>query len=1003
MQLTAVAIGYLLTHGTEINIPGIENNRSKEMDHRVLIMVRILTILGMLGIPSSSLSLAQGQVRSTVTMDASNLDGLVVVQAQYGSCNYMRLLIVDSTPDREGNYSCASNTNSPLVVGQGDGVAAQLTVRNTSNQSMTIKGLRAGGRGPGARARNWDAPNVDFPLESDIVLQPGQEHEYYLSRDFSSDGDYFAEPVAQDSNGQWHGISPYPRVWFNVGNAPIPQPPPAPPTPTPVPTATPVPGSGAQLKITGLSWPIPPAAYLPATLTITGQAHGLPTGSGYLVNLLVYMPFSLETPLSKWWNSADAAASKYISPATLPDGSFQIQIADITLPRAANVRYAVQVFSTADPNALDARPNEHMDIGPSDAEVMACWYAFFTIGWDTVTAKLQHQILRSFDITVVKPQDLIDATSRLSHMAKLDMNTFDAMDQARRCNGEPQCLNDQRYQWEQTQTTEGADLTVELTGGQLGAMALAAEAVIKAVPQLESCAEFVVTQYATLIKEDWRQLAALKNIIVQKVSAIFVHSPAYPLIVDSSGRRAGFLPDGTPVQEIPNSLALAVGDKRLVIAPSTSTQAQLAGYAEGTMSVETFLTGDANSGTPVSAQYSNVPVSTGLAATVISGDPEASMKIDTNHDGTVDQSRAPDSLEVMRPDDSYSFSQTGFTVSGRLWQIWQGGRSFDDSLYINGFPLTGLQPEVNATDGKTYQTQWFERARFEQHPENPAPSDVLLGLLGVNAAKGRQNETAFKPVGAPAGGLAWFKETQHTLGDASEGGQAIARYWNDLGGLPQFGFPLSEPFMEKSKDDGKMYLVQYFERQRFEYHPENAGTRYQVLLGRLGAEQVNGPSLVDVPIVYGPQSSTLETEVAHSLDTITAIHGLRLTDFGAEVKFYNPSPTPSQGPWGYGISFRSSGGSAGAFYVRSVAGNAGPAQIVYERREGNQAANSDTTGAPSIDLSPGHSNNLMVVVQADVASFYVNGQLVKSVSVAGLPAGDVAQSVSSTEEKVNYR
>jgi len=41
-----------------------------------------------------------------------------------------------------------------------------------------------------------------------------------------------------------------------------------------------------------------------------------------------------------------------------------------------------------------------------------------------------------------------------------------------------------------------------------------------------------------------------------------------------------------------------------------------------------------------------------------------------------------------------------------------------------------------------------------------------------------------------------------------------------------------------SKDDGKSYLVQYFQRQRFEYHPENKGTRFEVLLGRLGAEQV---------------------------------------------------------------------------------------------------------------------------------------------------------------------
>jgi protocatechuate 3,4-dioxygenase beta subunit len=187
---------------------------------------------------------------------------------------------------------------------------------------------------------------------------------------------------------------------------------------------------------------------------------------------------------------------------------------------------------------------------------------------------------------------------------------------------------------------------------------------------------------------------------------------------------------------------------------------------------------------------------------------------------------------------SYTFKETNLAVAGRFWDVWQSGRAYADSLYINGLPITALRDEVSATDGKTYKTQWFERARFEQHPENTAPNDVLLGLLGVTAAQGRQSEAAFKAVANQGGGLQWFAETGHTVGDTTEGGKAIAAFWTQLGGLKQFGLPLSQPFMERSKDDGKTYLVQYFERQRFEYHPENKGTRFEVLLGRLGAEQV---------------------------------------------------------------------------------------------------------------------------------------------------------------------
>ena len=42
--------------------------------------------------------------------------------------------------------------------------------------------------------------------------------------------------------------------------------------------------------------------------------------------------------------------------------------------------------------------------------------------------------------------------------------------------------------------------------------------------------------------------------------------------------------------------------------------------------------------------------------------------------------------------------------------------------------------------------------------------------------------------------------------------------------------------MEKSSTDGSTYPTQHFERARFELHPENAGTPYEVLLGLLGRE-----------------------------------------------------------------------------------------------------------------------------------------------------------------------
>jgi hypothetical protein len=62
----------------------------------------------------------------------------------------------------------------------------------------------------------------------------------------------------------------------------------------------------------------------------------------------------------------------------------------------------------------------------------------------------------------------------------------------------------------------------------------------------------------------------------------------------------------------------------------------------------------------------------------------------------------------------------------------------------------------------------------------------------------------------------------------------FAEYWQQSGGLPVFGFPIGPARSERV--GGGEFLVQPFERNRFELHPENART-YDVLsagLGRIG-------------------------------------------------------------------------------------------------------------------------------------------------------------------------
>jgi len=174
------------------------------------------------------------------------------------------------------------------------------------------------------------------------------------------------------------------------------------------------------------------------------------------------------------------------------------------------------------------------------------------------------------------------------------------------------------------------------------------------------------------------------------------------------------------------------------------------------------------------------------------------------------------------------FPETQHNVPRIFYDYWQA----NGGLERFGYPLTEPFPEVSLTDGNTYLTQYFERARFEHHPELAGTQfEVLLGLLGSERTAGRRQEPPFQPVPPPSEpDVDYFPETGHTLRGL------FRQYWWQNGGLPIFGYPISEEFEEQSKTDGQVYVVQYFERNRFEWHPEFAGTRYEVLLGHLARE-----------------------------------------------------------------------------------------------------------------------------------------------------------------------
>ncbi len=168
------------------------------------------------------------------------------------------------------------------------------------------------------------------------------------------------------------------------------------------------------------------------------------------------------------------------------------------------------------------------------------------------------------------------------------------------------------------------------------------------------------------------------------------------------------------------------------------------------------------------------------------------------------------------------FRETGRCMHGLFLGYWQANGGLEQF----GYPITDELKE----NGRT--VQYTERARFEWHPEyRDTPGEVLLSLLGTQLAAGR-TDGPFRRVPAPPTGplVAYFPQTGHTLKEP------FLSYWQGHGGLPVFGYPISEAFQERSSTDNRLYLVQYFERNRMEFHPENRGTRYEIQLGLLGRE-----------------------------------------------------------------------------------------------------------------------------------------------------------------------
>ena len=164
------------------------------------------------------------------------------------------------------------------------------------------------------------------------------------------------------------------------------------------------------------------------------------------------------------------------------------------------------------------------------------------------------------------------------------------------------------------------------------------------------------------------------------------------------------------------------------------------------------------------------------------------------------------------------FPTTGHWVTGEFLDKYE---SVPNPEIVYGEPLTDAFDSQLSHDPAGTRIQYFERARFELHPDHPADLRVTLTLVG---------EFFYdqEGPGQPLSTKYFSPACQNIPEDGPQVCFAFLKFFNDLGGIAQFGYPISEMVVLNGR------LVQYFQRARLEWRPE-LPSGHRVVLSDLGS------------------------------------------------------------------------------------------------------------------------------------------------------------------------
>ena len=175
----------------------------------------------------------------------------------------------------------------------------------------------------------------------------------------------------------------------------------------------------------------------------------------------------------------------------------------------------------------------------------------------------------------------------------------------------------------------------------------------------------------------------------------------------------------------------------------------------------------------------------------------------------------PAGLALAQADGQVFFPETGHWVRDEFLETY---RRVESPLLVYGYPITEAFPERQT--GLT--VQYFQKARFELHPEAIPELRVQLSPLG---------EFLYTPA-SPLPIPDYFPACRQYPETGYQVCYAFLEFFDNYGGVAQFGYPISNFEHHDER------IVQYFQRARLEWRPENLPGQ-RVALTDLGARYFN--------------------------------------------------------------------------------------------------------------------------------------------------------------------